>query len=150
MPFRNFSGRSTPRQSTRRPYEHQPGGGVARQISLVAFPRRPCGDGAHADSAENRPRRRRGFVSGRVRTGGDSASGIQAPPRSRPSPPGARRGGGAGGHYLPGQTLMARILRAIGGRSTAFFVAFFLTGTGLECLGKLSITYVYFMGTLGG
>jgi hypothetical protein len=43
-----------------------------------------------------------------------------------------------------------KLLKATHGRTTAFFMAFFLAGTALASVGKLTGTYVAFMGTLGG
>jgi hypothetical protein len=43
-----------------------------------------------------------------------------------------------------------KILEITHGRTTAFFIAFFLAGTVLAFLGKLTAVYVAFMGTLGG
>lgn len=43
-----------------------------------------------------------------------------------------------------------QFLEIMHGRSTAFFVAFFVAGTTLACFGKLTPVYVAFVGTLGG
>jgi hypothetical protein len=43
-----------------------------------------------------------------------------------------------------------RVLRITHGRTTAFFIAFFLTGHAMAWFGKLTLVYVSFMGTLGG
>jgi len=47
------------------------------------------------------------------------------------------------------QGLSCKILRVTQGRTTAFFIAFFLAGHAMALLGKLTPTYVGFMGTLG-
>jgi hypothetical protein len=43
-----------------------------------------------------------------------------------------------------------KILQITHGRTTAFFIAFFISGNVLAYIDKLGTTYVYFMGTLGG
>jgi hypothetical protein len=43
-----------------------------------------------------------------------------------------------------------RVLQVTQGKTTAFFIAFFLSGHAMALLGKLTPTYVGFMGTLGG
>lgn len=48
------------------------------------------------------------------------------------------------------QDLSEKVLRITHGRSTAFFMAFFLSGNALAWTGKLDPVYVAFMGTLGG
>lgn len=44
---------------------------------------------------------------------------------------------------------MHKVLQVTHGRTTAFFVSFFVTGNVLAFLGKLTPTYIGFMGTLG-
>jgi hypothetical protein len=46
--------------------------------------------------------------------------------------------------------LTHKVLAITQGRTTAFFVAFFLAGHGMALAGKLTPVYVGFMGTLGG
>lgn len=46
--------------------------------------------------------------------------------------------------------LADRAIRITRGRTTAFFVAFFVSGHVMAVLGKLTPTYIGFMGTLGG
>ncbi len=46
--------------------------------------------------------------------------------------------------------LAQRVLQITHGRTTAFFILFFLAGHVLAWAGKLTPTYVGFMGTLGG
>jgi hypothetical protein len=46
--------------------------------------------------------------------------------------------------------LSQKIMQITHGRTTAFFIAFFIAGHGMAFAGKLSPTYVAFMGTLGG
>jgi hypothetical protein len=46
--------------------------------------------------------------------------------------------------------LAHKILQITHGRTTAFFIAFFLSGHVFAYIGKLTPTYVAFMGTLGG
>jgi hypothetical protein len=48
------------------------------------------------------------------------------------------------------QGLAQKVLSITHGRTTAFFIAFFLAGHGMAFLGKLTPTYIGFMGTLGG
>jgi hypothetical protein len=48
------------------------------------------------------------------------------------------------------RNLSHKIMQITHGRTTAFFIAFFLAGHGMAFIGKLSPTYVAFMGTLGG
>jgi undecaprenyl pyrophosphate phosphatase UppP len=48
------------------------------------------------------------------------------------------------------RNLAHKVLQLTHGRTTAFFVAFFVAGNVLQFLGKLSMPYVYYMGTLGG
>jgi hypothetical protein len=43
-----------------------------------------------------------------------------------------------------------KLLQVTHGRSTAFFMAFFVTGNIFAWVGKLSPVYIGFMGTLGG
>jgi hypothetical protein len=43
-----------------------------------------------------------------------------------------------------------KVLQIMHGRSTAFFVAFFVAGTSMAWVGKLTPVYVAFVGTLGG
>jgi hypothetical protein len=43
-----------------------------------------------------------------------------------------------------------KILQVTHGRSTAFFIAFFIAGHVMVFLGKLTPAYIGFMGTLGG
>lgn len=42
-----------------------------------------------------------------------------------------------------------KVLQITHGRTTAFFIAFFISGNVLAYLGKLTGVYVQFMGTLG-
>ena len=46
--------------------------------------------------------------------------------------------------------LPAKILALTRGRTTAFFIAFFVAGHAMAFLGKLTPAYIGFMGTLGG
>ena len=46
--------------------------------------------------------------------------------------------------------LSHKVLQVTHGRTTAFFIAFFLAGHAMALLGKLTPVYVGFMGTLGG
>jgi len=46
--------------------------------------------------------------------------------------------------------LSNKILAITHGRSTAFFIAFFIAGHGMHLAGKLTPVYVAYMGTLGG
>lgn len=46
--------------------------------------------------------------------------------------------------------MLQRVFSWLQGRSTAFFIAFFVSGTTLQVLHKLDMTYVAFMGTLLG
>lgn len=46
--------------------------------------------------------------------------------------------------------IASKILAVTHGRTTAFFIAFFVAGHGMAVLGKLNSDYVLFMGTLGG
>jgi hypothetical protein len=48
------------------------------------------------------------------------------------------------------RNLTHKILQITHGRSTAFFIAFFIAGHVMALLGKLTPVYVGFMGTLGG
>ena len=48
------------------------------------------------------------------------------------------------------RNLSERILLITHGRTTAFFIAFFLAGHAMAWFGKLSPVYVAYMGTLGG
>jgi hypothetical protein len=48
------------------------------------------------------------------------------------------------------QTVTHKVLQATHGRTTAFFVAFFITGNAMAYFDKLTPVYVGFMGTLGG
>ena len=48
------------------------------------------------------------------------------------------------------QGLAGKVLQKTHGRSTAFFIAFFVAGHAMVLLGKLTPTYIGFMGTLGG
>lgn len=41
------------------------------------------------------------------------------------------------------------VLRVTHGRTTAFFIAFFVAGNALQIAGKLTHEYVLYMGTLG-
>jgi hypothetical protein len=43
-----------------------------------------------------------------------------------------------------------KVLAVTHGRTTAFFIAFFIGGHVMAALGKLTPTYIGFMGTLGG
>lgn len=43
-----------------------------------------------------------------------------------------------------------KVLQITHGRTTSFFLAFFVAGNLMNWFGKLSPTYVAFMGTLGG
>jgi len=43
-----------------------------------------------------------------------------------------------------------KLLRITHGRTTAFFIAFFLAGHAMALAGKLTPVYVAYMGTLGG
>jgi hypothetical protein len=43
-----------------------------------------------------------------------------------------------------------KVLRITQGRSTAFFIAFFIAGHAMAYFGKLTPVYVAYMGTLGG
>jgi hypothetical protein len=43
-----------------------------------------------------------------------------------------------------------KVLSITQGKTTAFFIAFFVAGHVMALLGKLTPTYVGFMGTLGG
>lgn len=43
-----------------------------------------------------------------------------------------------------------KVLAITHGRTTAFFIAFFFAGHAMALLGKLTPTYIGFMGTLGG
>jgi len=46
--------------------------------------------------------------------------------------------------------LAQKALSITHGRTTAFFIAFFIAGNGMALAGKLTPVYVGFMGTLGG
>lgn len=46
--------------------------------------------------------------------------------------------------------LAHKLLQITHGRTTAFFILFFLAGNVLQWFGKLTPTYVAYMGTLGG
>jgi hypothetical protein len=46
--------------------------------------------------------------------------------------------------------LAHKVIQITHGRTTAFFIAFFLSGHAMALFGKLTPTYVGFMGTLGG
>ncbi|MBZ5700241.1 MAG: hypothetical protein LAN84_00180 [Acidobacteriia bacterium] len=46
--------------------------------------------------------------------------------------------------------LCGKLLQITRGRTTAFFIAFFIAGHAMALLGKLTPVYVGFMGTLGG
>jgi hypothetical protein len=46
--------------------------------------------------------------------------------------------------------LARKVLQITQGRTTAFFAAFFVAGHAMALAGKLTPTYVGFMGTLGG
>jgi len=48
------------------------------------------------------------------------------------------------------RNLAHKFLEMTHGRTTAFFVLFFIAGNVLQWIGKMTPTYVYFMGTLGG
>jgi hypothetical protein len=48
------------------------------------------------------------------------------------------------------RNLSHKILQLTHGRSTAFFIAFFIAGHTMAILGKLTPVYVGFMATLGG
>jgi hypothetical protein len=48
------------------------------------------------------------------------------------------------------QKLAQKVLSITQGRTTAFFIAFFVSGHVMALLGKLTPTYIGFMGTLGG
>lgn len=48
------------------------------------------------------------------------------------------------------RNLAHKLLQVAHGRTTAFFIAFFISGNVLAFLGKLTPVYVGFMGTLGG
>jgi hypothetical protein len=48
------------------------------------------------------------------------------------------------------QIVSNKILAITHGRSTAFFIAFFIAGHGMALAGKLTPVYVAYMGTLGG
>jgi hypothetical protein len=43
-----------------------------------------------------------------------------------------------------------KVLQFTHGRTTAFFLSFFVAGHAVLAFGKLTTTYVYFMATLGG
>ena len=43
-----------------------------------------------------------------------------------------------------------KVLQITQGRTTAFFIAFFIAGHAMALAGKLTPVYVGFMGTLGG
>jgi hypothetical protein len=45
--------------------------------------------------------------------------------------------------------LSHRVLQLTHGRTTAFFIAFFLAGHVMALVGKLTREYVFYMGTLG-
>jgi hypothetical protein len=46
--------------------------------------------------------------------------------------------------------LSHKVLQVTHGRTTAFFIAFFIAGHAMAVYGKLTAVYVGFMGTLGG
>lgn len=46
--------------------------------------------------------------------------------------------------------LAHKVLQITHGRTTAFFIAFFIAGHAMACFGKLTPVYVAYMGTLGG
>lgn len=46
--------------------------------------------------------------------------------------------------------LVHKVLQVTHGRTTAFFVAFFIAGHVMAWFGKLTPTYVGYLGTLGG
>jgi hypothetical protein len=48
------------------------------------------------------------------------------------------------------QRIAQKVLSITQGRTTAFFIAFFVSGHAMALLGKLTPTYIGFMGTLGG
>jgi len=48
------------------------------------------------------------------------------------------------------RNLAQKVISITHGRTTAFFIAFFLAGHGMALVGKLTPVYVGFMGTLGG
>lgn len=48
------------------------------------------------------------------------------------------------------EALAGKIIAITHGRTTAFFIAFFLSGHAMALFGKLTPTYIGFMGTLGG
>lgn len=43
-----------------------------------------------------------------------------------------------------------KLLQVTNGRTTAFFIAFFIAGHVIFCFGKLTPNYIYYMATLGG
>jgi hypothetical protein len=47
------------------------------------------------------------------------------------------------------QKIAQKVLSITQGRTTAFFIAFFVSGHVMALLGKLTPTYIGFMGTLG-
>jgi hypothetical protein len=48
------------------------------------------------------------------------------------------------------RSLSQKVLSITHGRTTAFFISFFVAGHAMAYLGKLTPVYVGFMGTLGG
>jgi len=48
------------------------------------------------------------------------------------------------------RNLSEKVLTITHGRTTAFFIAFFLAGHAMAWFGKLTPVYVAYMGTLGG
>jgi hypothetical protein len=48
------------------------------------------------------------------------------------------------------RNLSHKVLQITHGRTTAFFILFFLSGHAMALLGKLNPSYIGFMGTLGG
>lgn len=48
------------------------------------------------------------------------------------------------------RNLSHKVMQITHGRTTAFFIAFFISGNVLAYIGKLTPVYVGFMGTLGG
>lgn len=48
------------------------------------------------------------------------------------------------------ENLAGKVIAITRGRTTAFFIAFFLSGHAMALFGKLTPTYIGFMGTLGG
>lgn len=48
------------------------------------------------------------------------------------------------------RSVAQKLLAITHGRSTAFFISFFVAGHAMAWLGKLTPAYIGFMGTLGG